>query len=807
MVRGHTPDLAWRLMDAQHWASPRLARRQRVFVVADFGGQCSHEILFKPRAVQSISASGGDCWLSAACGDRGSFIEAGRRVPITRPFQCYRMLEEIRAGNVATVIIKDQSRIGRDVVEVGLLKRTFDEYHVRFIAANDNLDTANGFDIMSIFRDVINEWYVADTSRKIKTVFKSRMEKGLRCSGSVSYGYLASKENKGEWVIDEEAAAVVRRIFHSVVAGESIASIARALRAEKIPIPSEHWKRIGAPVRSAKYTDPYAWSTTTISYILKRPEYTGRKVLGKTVCENYKTKSTRKTAPEEQYIFDGEIPAIVDEETWNTVQRLMGTKRRAPKRQNTPNRLTGLLYCADCGAKLTHRSSLVQGKYLDDAFVCSSYRQLTRDCTMHYIPTAKMEAAILAAIQRVSWYVRHNEAEFIERVRKATDQHQENAVKEYRQKVSKAQRRYKELDGLVKKLYEGNATGKIPDKHFTRLLAEYDEEQTGLEAAIAQWQEAIESWNADRLKTDKFIELVSRYTDFSELTTPMLNEFIEKVVVHEGEGRGNSRRQRIDIYLNFIGAFEVPAHIVTPMEAEEQRRQQEEQAAKEARSQELAKAREEKRKAEKREFTARKKAGLLTPEEQAADEARLAHNRAWQKEWRKKRKAAEPPKPPKPKSLKELAALQKAGADLTPEEAERLAAYRERKNRQHKAWYERQKAAQPPKPRTLKELAAAQVAGQPLTPEETERLEASRSRKKNAYQELKAQAETDPAAAAELARRRAYHSEATKKSRQKMYEEAAAGNPAAQARYENFLAARRENYHRKKHDEKGEQIA
>ncbi len=182
-------------------------------------------------------------------------------------------------------------------------------------------------------------------------------------------------------------------------------------------------------------------------------------------------------------------------------------------------------------------------------------------------------------------------------------------------------------------------------------------------------------------------------------------------------------------------------------------------------------------------------------------------NRAWQKEWREKRKAAEPPKPPKPKSLKELAALQKAGADLTPEEAERLAAYRERKNRQHKAWYERQKAAQPPKPRTLKELAAAQDAGQPLTPEETERLEASRNRKKNAYQELKAQAETDPAAAVELARRRAYHSEATKKSRQKMYEEAAAGNPEAQARYENFLAARRENYHKKKQDEKGEQIA
>mgnify|MGYP006066888781 CR=1 FL=1 len=716
------------------------------------------------------------------------------------------MLDEIRAGNVATVIIKDQSRIGRDVVEVGLLKRTFDEYHVRFIAANDNLDTANGFDIMSIFRDVINEWYVADTSRKIKTVFKSRMEKGLRCSGSVSYGYLASKENKGEWVIDEEAAAVVRRIFQSVVAGESVASIARTLRAEKIPIPSEHWKRIGAPVRAAKYADPYAWSASTIGYILKRPEYMGRKVLGKTVCENYKTKSTRKTTPDEQFIFDGEIPAIVDEETWQTVQKLRETKRRAPKKQTAPNRLTGLLYCADCGAKLTHRHNLVQGKWIEDAFICSSYRQLTRDCTMHHIPTAKIEAAILAAIQRVSWYVRHNEAEFAERVREASGRHQEQAVKVYRQKVNKAQRRLGELDGLIKKLYEGNATGKIPDRHFTRLLAEYDEEQSTLEASIAQWQGQIENWNADALKTDQFIQLVSRYTDFSELTTPMLNEFIEKVVVHEGEGRGNSRRQRIDIYLNFIGKFEVPAHIVTPMEIEEQRRQQEEQAAKEAKSKELEKARYEKRKADKREFTARKKAGLLTPEEQEAEEKRLEHNRARDKAWREKQKASQPEKPRK-KSLKELAALQKAGADLTAEEAERLAAHRERKSRQHREWYEKKKAAQPPKPRTLKELAAAEDAGQPLTPEEAARLEASRSRKKNAYQELKVQAETDPAAAAELARRRAYQSEATKKSRQKMYEEAEAGSPEAKARYENFLAARRENYHRKKQGEKGERIA
>lgn len=593
------------------------------------------------------------------------------------------MLDEIRAGNVATVIIKDQSRIGRDVVEVGLLKRTFDEYNVRFIAASDNLDTANGFDIMSIFRDVINEWYVADTSRKIKTVFKSRMEKGLRCSGSICYGYLASKEDKGEWIIDEEAAPVVKRIFQSVLAGESIAAIGRALRAEQIPIPSEHWKRIGAPVRTAGYADPYAWSATTIGYILSRPEYMGRKVLGKTVCENYKTKSTRKTTAEEQYIFEGAIPAIIDEETWHNVQRLRETKRRAPKTQNAPNRLTGLLYCAECGAKLTHRHHLVQGKWWDDAFICGNYRQLTRDCTMHYIPTQKLEAAILSTIQRVSWYVRNNEAEFIDRVREASDLRQEEAVKDSKTQLAKAKRRHKELDGLVKKLYEANATGKLPDKHFTRLLAEYDEEQAALEASMTEWQEQIENWNADKLKTEKFIELVKRYTDFSELTTPMLNEFIEKVVVHEATGgRGNSRRQRLDIYLNFIGAFEVPAHIVTPMEEEAERRRQEEQAAKEARSRELKKVRYEKQKQEKRDFTARKKAGLLTPEEQADEEKRSTKKREQNQAWREKQRASQPPKPPKPHSLTELARMKREGLPLTPEEAQRLAEYRQRKNEQ-----------------------------------------------------------------------------------------------------------------------------
>ena len=318
---------------------------------------------------------------------------------------------------------------------------------------------------------------------------------------------------------------------------------------------------------------------------------------------------------------------------------------------------------------------------------------------------------------------------------------------------------------------------------------------------MTEWQGLLDNWNADRVRMTEFIDLAKRYTDFSELTTPMLNEFIEKIVVHEGQGRGKQRRQRLDFYFNFIGAFEVPADIVTPMEQEEERRQREEQAEKEERSKALAQARYEKRKQERREFTARKRTGLLTPEEQAEEERRLERNRAYQKKQRDKKKATQPEKPRK-RSLEELA-KHRAGANLTPEEAGRLAAYKQRKAEAVKRCREKQKAAQPPKPqqRTLKELAECAEAGLPLTPEEAERLEAHRNRRKAALQDLKACAETDPAAAAELAQQRAQQSEAVKKSRQKMYADAAAGDPEAQARYERFLATRRENYHRKKQAE------
>jgi len=362
-------------------------------------------------------------------------------------------------------------------------------------------------------------------------------------------------------------------------------------------------------------------------------------VLGKTVKESYKTKKHRKTTPEEQYVFDNALPAIVDEDTWNNAQRLRKTVRRPPKREGPPHRLTGLLYCPDCESKLTHRVTTVQKKWRDDAFICSGYRNLHRDCTMHYIPTKNAESIILSAIQRISWYVRENESEFIQKVRESSNVQQEETLKENKRKVEKLKRRCSELDGLVKNLYESNATGKLPDKHFHRLLTEYDEEQATLEATISELQAQISSSESDKLKTDNFIAMVKRYTNFETLTTPMLNEFIEKLVVFNGDKRGKDRQQRVDVYMNFIGKFELPDGLVTPMEIEQQRRKEEKETAKQQRSKELEKARCEKRKAERQEFYARRDAGLLTPEEDAKYQTKLVHSRAWQKEWRDRRAA------------------------------------------------------------------------------------------------------------------------------------------------------------------------
>ena len=490
------------------------------------------------------------------------------------------MIAEVEAGNVAVIIVKDMSRFGRDYLKVGFYTEVmFKEKGVRFIAINNGIDSSNQQDSdFTPFLNIMNEWYARDSSRKIQAIFKARMQEGKRVSPSVPYGYRRDPDDKQHLIIDPKPAAVVRRIFKLVLEGNGVNRIADILYADKILIPSAYAEKYYPENQHSKsFHDPIRWTNQTIIHILEKREYMGHTVLGKTISESYKTRKRRKATEDELMIFENTHEAIIDEETWNNVQRLIETKRRPKKNGAPPCRLSGLLYCADCGSKLSHRYNSRNKYDADNSYGCSSYRQYTRNCTMHYIRVSVVEKLILETIREVSAYALSNEKEFVKKVREASDVQQEATMKEYRRRLGKAKRRHEELDDLVKKLYESFATGKIPEKHFDRLLSGYDNEQTALEAEMQELQTGLDRYGADSVRADRFLELVRRYTDFSELTTPMLNEFIEKVVVHEADKSTGDRVQKVDIYLNFIGAFTVPkmeAALTAEQEAREQRKLQ-----------------------------------------------------------------------------------------------------------------------------------------------------------------------------------------------------------------------------------------
>ena len=494
------------------------------------------------------------------------------------------MIAEVEAGNVATIIVKDMSRFGRDYLKVGFYTDVmFRDKGVRFIAVNNGIDSdKQGDNDFTPFLNIMNEFYARDSSRKIQAIFKARMQDGKRVSPSVPYGYRRDPQDKQHLIVDEEAAAVVRRIFQMVIEGYGVKGIADALTADKVLIPSAYAKLHNPENDHSKgFHDPCLWSSTAVGYILEKQEYMGHTVLGKTICENYKTKKRRKAKPEELMIFRDTHEAIVDEETWQLAHRLKRTIRKPSYPDRPANPLTGLLYCADCGHKLTHHQPSPTKKKVydaDDYYICGNYRQLTHDCTSHYIKTSTVEKLILTAIREVSTYVREDEKEFIRIVQDAASAGQEQTAREKKKRLRQVEKRIGELDELIRKLYEGNATGKIPDKHFNRLLVEYDTEQSALEQEAAELKEGITTQAEDGMRAQRFVSLVRRYTSFDELTAPMLNEFIEKVIVHEADKSTGDRRQKVDIYFNFIGCF-VPPKPEVILTAEEEAKAQKALAA------------------------------------------------------------------------------------------------------------------------------------------------------------------------------------------------------------------------------------
>ena len=486
------------------------------------------------------------------------------------------LISRVERDEVSTIILKDSSRMGRNYLQTGLYREMFREKDIRLICVNDGTDTANGEDDFTPFREIMAEWYARDTSRKIKSVFASKARSGKPVSSQPPYGFIKDPDDKYKWLIDEPAAAVVRRIFQMTVEGLGVHSIAGILAAEKIERPSYYLGSRGRGRHKNDYDreQPYAWGSATIAQILRHPEYAGHTVNLRTSIENFKSKKSKRLPPEEWLVFPNTHPAIVLQETWDLVQKLRKTPRRIDH-LGEANPLTGLLFCADCEAKLyNHRKAHTEKpthKKLTDVYCCSTYKlsnsKFNTRCTAHHISTDAVREIILDALRSTTGYVREYEADFVERLRAASVIKQGETAKSCKKQIVQNERRLAEIDKVYRSLYEDKALDKISEEIFNQMAESYQREREELSEKTALLQSELEAFNSDSVRADKFIELVRRYTRFEELTPIILNEFVEKVVVHEGEwsegcganGRPRgSRSQQVDVYLKYIGRFDVP---------------------------------------------------------------------------------------------------------------------------------------------------------------------------------------------------------------------------------------------------------
>ena len=529
------------------------------------------------------------------------------------------LLEEIEAGRVENLLVKGLSRLGRNYLQVGYYTEIlFPKKGVRFIAVNNNVDSANPTDNdFTPFLNIMNEYYAKDTSNKIKAVFKSRMKDGLRCSGSIPYGYKRTNGDKQTLVVDEAAAKIVRKIFRLASQGVGVTAIAEMLTEEKVLIPSAYLEQSEhGESRNHSYHDPYRWNCTAVAYILEKQEYMGHTVLGKTICENFKTKKRRKARPDELIIFENTHEAIVDEETWHLAQKLRRKTKRTLANGTYSHRLSGLLYCSDCGKRLSYASPHSQhradGKTYDadSNFRCPTYKSMYGECTMHFIKASTLDSLVDEAIRKVAAYVLKDEQAFLQQVKELTSASQAVVQTDSKKELVTAKKRIAELDNFIKKLYEGNASGKIPDRQFEKLMAQYDTEQQELEARVAEIEAKISELRQEEESGEMFVRLVKRYRDFTEITQTMLNEFIDKIVVYEATGgRTANRTQRIDLYFNFIGQFVVEDtedEVLSRQEEEKRLAELKEQERKDRRNETVRRYRQRKKEKEAAEAEAEK---------------------------------------------------------------------------------------------------------------------------------------------------------------------------------------------------------
>ena len=481
------------------------------------------------------------------------------------------MMEEVEAGRVEAIVIKDMSRLGRDYLKVGQVMEVLRQRGVRLIAINDGVDSLKGDDDFTPFRNIMNEFYARDTSRKIRSVFKSKGMSGKHLTGTVIYGYLWD-EKREHWLVDEEAAEVVRRIFSLTLEGYGPYQIASKLSADRIEIPVVHLARFNEGVnRSKPVKDPYGWGSSTIVNILKKREYLGHTINFKT-RKHFKDKKSHYVSEDEWTIFENTHEAIIDQQTFDLVQKIRSNVRRYPNGWGEAAPLTGLLYCADCGGKMyVHRTN--NGRRISQ-YTCSNYTKVpcgTLCPTQHRINESAVLTLVSDTLRAIAEYSRNDRTEFIHTVQETQVAQQSADISKKRRRLAAAQKRAGELEKLICKIYEDNALGKLPDARYRALDAQYAKEQDALEIEIAELEKAVTGYEQSQKSAEKFIALIDKYENFDTLTNTMLNEFVEKILVHERARKGSQdTTQEIEIYFNFLGRYIPPSLQPVPLTPEEQ---------------------------------------------------------------------------------------------------------------------------------------------------------------------------------------------------------------------------------------------
>ena len=465
------------------------------------------------------------------------------------------MIRLAEAGKVKTVIVKDMSRMGRDYLKVGYYTESFfAERDIRYIAINDGVDSDKGDNDFTPFRNLFNDFYARDTSKKIRAVMRAKGNAGEHLCTNPPYGYMKDPADKKKWIVDEEAAEIVKRIFDLCIAGKGPMQIAKLLTAQHVLTVKAHYaQRDGRPLPEK----PYQWSPKSVAGILERPEYTGCTVNFKTYSKSHKLKKRLHNAPENQRIFPDTQPTIIDEQVFARVQELRENKRRPAKQAERQGLFSGLLYCADCGSKL----HFATGKNMtpqQDCYRCSRYKSNTGDCTMHFIREETLKLFVLQRIFDVTALFFDDAMAFEEAARKQRFQEAEKEAKKRKREITQAEKRIAELDRIFKRIYEDDISGTISHERFLKLSADYEAEQKELTEHVKTWRDAVEAFEQYQADFASFAAIVRKYVGIRELTLTIVNEFVKKIIVHAPDKSSGHRRQKIELVWNFIGEVNLP---------------------------------------------------------------------------------------------------------------------------------------------------------------------------------------------------------------------------------------------------------